>query len=120
LYAATIATIPENNEAAIEIYPAISDSQRNPAISQQTKATISVYQNQFFIPAILYMMYALTIGIRANHPASHAFVKIFHIAIITRIPNTKATSNPAIHIPANNPASHAASSLLRSNSPSVF
>ncbi|MBR4634134.1 hypothetical protein IKO50_04200 [bacterium] len=113
MYAATIATIPENNEAiSVTIPPALDSSHNNPAIIHQTNAAIIVYQNQFFIPTILYIMYTLTIGIIANHPASHAFVKIFHIAIITRIPNTKATTNPAIHIPANIQIIHAVSSVV--------
>jgi hypothetical protein len=60
LYEATIATIPENNEATIEsIPPALDSSHKNPATSPQTNAAISVYQNQFFIPTILYIIYTL-------------------------------------------------------------
>ena len=60
LYAATIATIPENNEATTESIPATLDpSHKNPAINPKQNGARREYQNQFFIPTILYIIYTL-------------------------------------------------------------
>ena len=59
LYAATIATTPANNDATTEMIEAADgeDSHNNHAISHPANAAIRLYRNQFFIPAILYIIY---------------------------------------------------------------